>query len=245
MLVDSLIIGNGQVGSSLEEALCKKSKKQIILAIDAKDENFEENLRDIRCKSLHICFPYSKDFVRDTIRYISVTYPSLCIIHSSIAVGTTKKILKEEEGKLYVVHSPVRGQHPVLTESLLYFIKYIGTDSKPAFDAAKKEMSNFKVEWIKNPDATELGKLLDTSYYGICISWHREMKRLCKEFKVDYEEVVTRMNKTYNLGYKKFRPNVIRPVLSPPVGKIGGHCVVQNARMLEKQAKSKFLSLIK
>ena len=245
MFIDSLIIGNGEVGSSLEEALCRRGKKQNVLAIDVKDVDFEENLRDIQCKSLHICFPYNRDFVGNTLRYISVTLPSLCVIHSTVAVGTTKKILKEKQDKLFIVHSPVRGQHPVLTKSLLYFIKYVGTDNKQAFEAAKKEMSNFKVEWIKSADATELGKVLDTSYYGVCISWHKEMKRICKVFKVDYEEAVTRMNKSYNLGYKKFRPNVIRPILTPPEGKIGGHCVVQNARLLEKQVQSKFLKLIK
>jgi hypothetical protein len=45
---------------------------------------------------------------------------------------------------------------------------------------------------------------------------------------------MTDFNKTYNAGYV-LKPNVIRPVLYAPSGKIGGHCVVPNAKILISQ----------
>jgi len=43
---------------------------------------------------------------------------------------------------------------------------------------------------------TEIGKLLDTSYYGLCIAWHAEMKKICDEFSIDFEKAVTEDRKS-------------------------------------------------
>jgi UDP-N-acetyl-D-mannosaminuronate dehydrogenase len=92
---------------------------------------------------------------------------------------------------------------------------------------------------------TEIGKLLDTTYYALCIAWHGEMKKLCDKYKIDFEKAVTDFNKTYNEGYKKLgKPNVIRPVLYPPRSGIGGHCLCENAEILQKYFKSQALELI-
>jgi UDP-N-acetyl-D-mannosaminuronate dehydrogenase len=114
-----------------------------------------------------------------------------------------------------------------------------------AYEIAKDALKGMPVKRMKSAKTSELAKLLCTSYYGVCISWHREMKKMCDKFGVDFDEAVTELNKTYNKGYKKFRPNVIRPVLTPPEGNIGGHCICENSRLLSKQYKSEFLNLIK
>ena len=245
MLYKTLIVGNGNIGSALKKVLDKRGgENRKSGMIDILDNNYQEKVRDTKCKNLHICIPYSKGFIKNCLRYIEYFTPNLCVIHSSVPVGTTEKINNMSPNNTYIVHSPVRGQHPKLVESLKLFIKYVGTDDIGAYFATKREMSNIKTEWIKSSKTTELGKLLSTSYYGICISWHREMERFCKHFGVDFEDTVSNFNKSYNAGYKKLRPNVVRPVLTPPKGMIGGHCVVQNAKLLSKQLKSKFLKLI-
>jgi len=92
---------------------------------------------------------------------------------------------------------------------------------------------------------TEIGKLLDTSYYGLVIAWHGEMKRLCDKYKIDFGKAVADFNKTYNEGYTKLgKKNVIRPILYPPKGGIAGHCIVPNAKILRKYFKSRALDLI-
>ena len=54
------------------------------------------------------------------------------------------------------------------------------------------------------------------------------------EMNFDFDEVYTIPNADYNEGYKKLaKPNVIRPVLKPIPGPIGGHCLIPNANLLE------------
>ena len=92
---------------------------------------------------------------------------------------------------------------------------------------------------------TELAKLFCTTYYGLCIAWHAEMKKICDKEGIDFEKAVTDFNNTYNEGYAKLgMQNVVRPVLYPPAGAIGGHCIVPNAEILKKYYQSEALDLI-
>lgn len=227
-----LIIGAGEVGLSLYKVI----KPYYDVYIMDKKKLKLENV-----KYLHICFPYSKNFVKFVKSYIKFYKPKLSIIHSTIPLKTTQEI-----GGM-IVHSPVRGIHPHLHKGIKTFVKYIGADNKRAGDMAQKhlESSGIKTKVFTPSSVTEIGKLLDTSYYGLCIAFHGEMKKLCEKYGIDFEKTVTDFNKTYNEGYKKLgKLNVIRPVLSPPNGKIGGHCVVPNAKILKKFFKSKAIDLI-
>ena len=233
------ILGYGQVG----QAIAKFYQSPKI-----KDLDRDDGLEGINI--LHICVPYYDDkFVKIVKREIGRIKPKLTIIHSTVAPGTTKKIalsLPKEIGER-VVHSPVRGTHPHLYESIRTFVKYIGTDNRMAGELARKHLESLgiKTKVFQPSLTTELGKLLGTSYYGLCIAWHGEMKRLCQKFKVEFEKVATDFNQTYNEGYIKLgRKNVVRPVLYPPQPFIGGHCVIPNTKILKKYFKSPALDLI-
>ncbi len=112
---------------------------------------------------------------------------------------------------------------------------------------AKKHLESLGIKTrIFTPSATtELGKLLDTTYYGLCIAFHGEIKKMCDKLHLDFDKVATDFNQTYNEGYQKLGlKNVIRPVLYPPKPYISGHCVVSNAKILKKHFKSLALDLI-
>lgn len=224
------ILGYGEIG----KAIAKFYKNPKI-----KDLNRDDGLAGVEV--LHICIPWSDKFVNIVKKEIKNINPKLTIIHSTIAPGTTKKI-----GGM-VVHSPVRGVHPKLFEGIKTFIKYIGADNRKAGRLAEK---HFKALGIKTKifypaETTELGKILDTTYYGVCIAWHKEMKKICDKFGVDFEKTVTDFNISYNEGYKKLgKSNVIRPVMFVDKKPIGGHCVLPNAEILNKHFKSEALKLI-
>ena len=98
---------------------------------------------------------------------------------------------------------------------------------------------------MRSSTATELGKILSTTYYGLCIAWHGEVEKMCNEFSCSFDVVSTRFNETYNEGYSKLgKANVIRPVLFAPGTKIGGHCVVPNAELTKQFFTSEALELI-
>jgi len=224
------ILGYGEVG----QAIAKFYKNPRI-----KDLNKDDGLEGVEI--LHVCIPWSKNFVKLVKKEIKKIKPKLTIIHSTVAPETTKKI-----GGM-IVHSPVRGVHPHLYEGIKTFVKYIGADNKKAGDFAKRHLESLgiKTKVFYPSVTTEIGKLLDTSYYGLCIAWHGEMKKLCNKYGIDFEKAVTDFNKTYNEGYKKLGlPNVIRPVLYPPKGGIKGHCICKNAEILKKYYKSQALDLI-
>jgi len=242
------IMGWGEIGRSVAR-LYPKSKYQIL----SKDLN-HDYLRGERIDILHVAIPYSDDFIKDIIKQIKKNQPKFVIIESTVDVGVTSKINKKlsktstgvERKKKIVVHSPVRGMHPNLTKSLKCFVKYIGADNRNIGERAVKHYQSIgvKSKLFMPSESTELNKILSTSYYGICIAWAAEIKRLCDKYKIDYKSFED-FNNSYNEGYIKMgRKNVIRPTLYPPKSGIGGHCVYENAQMFNPRVKSKFLDLI-
>jgi len=225
------ILGYGEVG----QAIAKFYKNPRI-----KDLKRDDDLMGVEI--LNICIPWSDNFVKIVKEEIKRIKPKLTIIHSTVAPNTIKKIGGQ------VVHSPIRGIHPNLYEGVKTFVKYIGADNKKAGEMANKHLKGLglKTKLFFPSVTTEIGKLLDTTYYAFCIAWHGEMKKICDKTNVDFEKAIIDFNKTYNEGYSKLgKLNVIRPVLYPPVNnKIGGHCLISNTEILAKHFKSKAFDLI-
>lgn len=224
------ILGYGEIGKAIAK-FCKKSK--------IKDLHRDDGLKGVEV--LHVCIPWSEKFVDIVREEIKITKPKLTIIHSTIAPGTTKKLGKR------VVHSPIRGIHPYLYKGIKTFVKYIGADDKKAGQMAKKHLEGLgiKTKVFSPAITTEIGKLLDTSYYGLCIAWHGEMAKICKKAGIDFVKAVTDFTMTYNKGYTNLgKKNVVRPVLYPPKDGIGGHCIVSNAELLQKYMESDGINLV-
>jgi len=213
-----LIIGKGEVGQALYNVL--KRHYEVYIRDKNDDLNGEFSV-------LHICYPPIKGFINITKNYIKKYNPKLVIIHSTIPVGYTEKI-----GPI-AVHSPIRGKHPHLEKGIKTFVKYFG--GKRAKEAARYfSKIGIKTKVFKNSKTTELLKILDTTYYGWNIVFAKEVKRICDKLNLNFKEVYTIPNQDYNEGYKKLgMSNVIRPVLKPMKGKIGGHCVIPNLNLLQ------------
>lgn len=229
------ILGYGEIGRAIGQLYFLNAD---YYDIAAKDLSRDDGLEGIEV--LNVCIPYSDEFASVVIGIVIAFMPKLTIIHSTVKPGTTeiisqsvREVLNE---KHFVVHSPIRGKHPNLYDSLFAFTKYIGADDTRAAPAATSHLEGLglTVECVGSSKTTELGKLLSTAYYGLCIAWHGEMAEICKRFGVDFEAAVTAFNKSYNEGYEEMgHPEFIRPVLTPPENGISGHCVISNAEMLK------------
>ena len=173
------IIGYGHIG----KAIAKFYENPKI-----KDTNRDDNLKGVDV--LNICIPYSTDFVKIVKKEIAKIEPKLTIIHSTVEPGTTKKI----GGK--IVHSPIRGVHPYLYESIKKFVKCIGADTLEPGLTAEEHIRSLGIipKGFAPSIITELGKILSTTYYGLCIAWHGEMKKVCDKLKVDFSQAVTDFN---------------------------------------------------
>ena len=233
------ILGFGEVGKSIEE-LYLTAPFAFDESVSVKDLDLyvDDGIKD--CNYLHVCIPYSDDFVDQVCECIEKETPKNVIIHSTVQVGTTRKIV-EQSGLINICHAPVRGVHPDLYEGLKTFPMYIG------YDETQHTTKDFigellfllgsigvKVKIVNKFETSELAKLASTSYYGMCIAFHAEINSLCGEMGLSFEEVMTEWNKDYNESYKKLdMDHVVRPVLTPPDGAIGGHCIIPNAKLLK------------
>ena len=211
----TLIIGNGEIGRALEMILEKHYKVYIRDLVGDNIEGIE---------ILHICFPYSKDFVQHISTYQNEYKPRYTVIHSTVPVGVSRKC--------EAYHSPVRGIHPNLRRSLLTFVKYLAPKNKEL--AQYFQTAGMIIAQVEKSESTELAKILSTTKYGLDIIFNKEVYRLCQEHKVDFDMVYTDWTKTYNLGYGKLgESQFTRPILKYIKGRIGGHCVTQNLKLLE------------
>jgi len=225
-----LLMGMGEVGTAI--ALIEADHNNRVYVDDPKYYLTYKDNMNVKCDVLHVCIPYSRNFVYDVSGVIMGCKPKVTIIHSTIPVGTTDKIYKDTGAN--IVHSYIRGIHPHLKKGILTFEKPIGGLPK-AVKLADAHLTslNIKTKIFNSSKETELAKLLDTTYYGWNILYAKQAKRLCDKYGCAYNNVYTWSNISYNEGYTKLgKGDVVRPILWPPEGRIGGHCIGNNFKLL-------------
>jgi hypothetical protein len=233
-IVNTLLLGFGEVG----QALYKTFKPYHDIDVLDKDGwVFSPSLISYTILMVAIpCHDTDKfvTIVSDTIKKYGIKHT---IIFSSIPIGTTSKIPNS-------VHSPVEGRHSNLAHSMIVFKRFVGGKRTRSLYRFFKQ-AGFNVEWVKKPEWTEAIKLMSTTNYGINIEYGRFMDSLCKTLDIPWE-LVKQYNESYNRLYAILGENGIkRYILNPPKGKIGGHCVRQNAELLRMIKDSPFLDCIR
>lgn len=183
---------------------------------------------------MHVCYPFQiADFMGVTARYIEYFRPELTVINSTVSVGTTRAIA--ERTGTAVVNSPVRGKHVRMLEEIQHYTKFVGAVDPVAGDQAARHFQSIgmKTKVLSSPEATELAKLTETTYFGLMIAWAQELERYCDQSGANYEEIVSFYDEI------KFFP----PVKYFP-GVIGGHCVMPNIGILSTFKESVVLEAI-
>lgn len=230
-----IVVGLGEIGSAIKTLLTREHGEPQVAGYDASDE--EDETLGNTTEFLHICFPYSDDFVDEVKKYQKKYEPEITVIHSTVPVGTSDKV--------GAVHSPVRGVHPNLIEGIKTFVKYFGGPEEKAKRAAQ-EFENITVvntvadqpdsEYASGACHTEAAKLWSTTYYGVCILFNKIVHRYCEENDLNDDLVYGHWNITYNAGYANLgKAHVIRPILEYMEGPIGGHCIEDNAKLLDHE----------
>lgn len=216
----TLIVGAGEVGTALTNVL---RPHYPVATIDIEPEYRSGGPFEF----MHICFPYSPSFVDSVRSYKALYQPRYTVIHSTVPVGTSLAC--------GAVHSPIRGNHYDMERSLRTLVKFVG-GSGPEADAVADYLmrAGIQVYLCRQAETTELGKLLCTTFYGVCIEYIKAAERKCIEEGVPFAEAFTLWQRTYNEGYAALgRPEVARPVLAPIQARIGGHCVLPNTELFD------------
>lgn len=226
MSVQIVVVGLGEIGKPLFDII-KQKYPAVGVDIDAVEIKSA-------CSIMHLCFPYdSGQFVRECARYIDKYDPGLVVINSTVSPGTTRRI--QELTGTRLVHSPIRGKHWKMKHELLHYTKFIGgTD----LDACREAEDHFQslgmhTRVLSSPEATEIAKLSETTYFGLLVAWAQEVERYSDWLGADYDEVVSFYEEIAYLPPVKYTPGII-----------GGHCVMPNIEILRQVVKSDLLDAI-
>jgi len=219
----SLIVGLGEVGDAISKILLDAYGPENVAGI-TRDASFGDIKQSFDI--MHVCIGYSDQFIEQVDAYQKIYKPKYTVIHSTVPVGTTRK--------LNAIHSPIRGVHPNLEGGIRTFPKFLaGPNVDHIADYFRR--AGLKVILFEDPEISEAGKLFDTEYYRACIEFSQRVKAYCSKYNLNFHEVYTIFNTTYNEGYVKLGyPEVVRPVLEPIMKPIGGHCVVPNSKLIKQ-----------
>ena len=187
---------------------------------------------------LHICIPFTKNFIQNVLSLHKQFKPEAIVIHSTISPNTTKKL--QSILLIPVIYSATRGVHKRMLYDLKRYTKFYAIESNaPRKNWASHtysrlmKKSGVKTKRMSSPLTLELAKIVvDTSYYGWLINYAQLSNMIAVEHKVNFDEMWTFSDEIH-----KFLGN--RPKMYP--GFIGGHCVIPNLDLIHNQT----LDLIK
>lgn len=227
----SLIIGAGEVGSSLKKV------------IEPYHETYIRDINPIEIENvqvLHVCYPDHEGFVETTKKYIQEYKPALTIINSSTEVGTTRKCGDK------VVYSPIRGRHPEngLDKEMKVYPKFVSAVNSAFTGLASSyfEACGWRVYRAKNPEDLEYLKLMSNIHMGLEVAWRQEIERMMKHFAID-KKTYEKWEETYTQGYIELnQTHLIRSRMKPDP--IGGHCIIPCTLILKDQFPSKAFDFI-
>lgn len=223
ILVTDFVLGQGEVGTAIKKVLDEAGCYDTV----GYDKVQGVAPTDIHCHAdfLHICIPWSNGFELEVEAWKLRVTPGTVVVHSTVPVGTCVR--------LCAVHSPIVGVHPMLEKSLLTFTKWIGGRPAGADRVADHlRRAGMRVYVTEKATTCELMKLMDTLFYGTCLEFTRQVEQECSDFNVSFEawSLYTAM---YNEGYLRLgRGEFVRPNLTPPSGRLGGHCILPNAHLI-------------
>lgn len=222
------VVGLGEVGRPIFELV---SKHHEAVGVDVAVPAVGVQRVDV----MHVCYPFEiRDFVGETARYIERFSPNLTLINSTVGVGTTRAVATRTGAA--VVHSPVRGKHARMREELLNYTKFVGAMDPASGRSAAKHLESIgmRTSILSSPEATELAKLTETTYFGLLIAWSHDVERYCDKLGLDYDEITSFYE---GIGF-------LPPIRYFP-GVIGGHCVMPNIEILGRVGPSEILDAIK
>lgn len=225
-----LIVGLGEVGSALLEIV-----KGVYDAVGYDIKNPSELPEKVDV--LHICFPYTENFVDSTIDYMKKTNPDLVLIESTVLPGTTQKI-HEKQLAINICHSPVQARKADGFKRGFYnYTKFIGPVNLESGLTAEEyyQSLGFKTRVCASPWETEYSKLIHLAYFGIILGWNQEMRRIAQKHRLAFRDIEAFLKTSTVESEFRF------PVPVYDGQPIGGHCIIPGIQLLQQKFKSKFL----
>ncbi|MDP2705084.1 MAG: hypothetical protein Q8O71_01645 [bacterium] len=179
---------------------------------------------------VHVCTPASA--VPEVVRLCRPD--ALVIVHASTTPGTCAAL-----GHANLVHAPIEGRHPMLSEYLLRWAMPVS--GPPAAVAAAilqlRRAAIPAMPWPGPHAVTELAKHCSTLRLGIDVLFMRAVHDACRDLGLDFQLVYREWTRAYNTVYAP--DGLERAVLTPTAGPLGGRCLTANAKALASSPASR------
>src|SRR6185312_2564211 len=229
----NVVAGLGEIGTPILQLI---SKIIPTVGYDLNEKLMDKKNFDKYSESetsfLHICIPFTGNFISNVIKLYEQFKPKVIVIHSTISPGTTKNL--QSRLSIPVIYSATRGVHKRMLHDLKRYVKFFAVEpNAPNAKWAATTYSNMlkkcgvKTKQMSTPVTLELAKIIvDTSYYGWLITYAQLSNMIAIENKVDYDEMWSFADEIH-----KYLGN--RPKMFP--GFIGGHCVIPNLDLMNDE----------
>lgn len=239
MTSKDVVVGLGEIGMPIMK-LISKATPVIGYDINSKLVNKKkiEKFDKLETNFLHICIPFSKEFLKEVISLSKKFKPKAIVIHSTISPYTTEKL--QHKLSIPIIYSATRGIHRRMLQDLKKYTKFFSIYNwAPQSEWASKNFSKLmkkalvKTKKMSDPLVLEFSKIIvDTSYYAWLINYAQLSNMIAIRHKIDYDEMWSFADEI-----QKHLGN--RPKMYP--GYIGGHCVIPNLDLIHDNT----LNLIK
>lgn len=228
-MTDDILIGYGEVGQALEEVLGER--RHICIHDPAK----QHTVSGITPEWMHVAIPYSDDFIGIVHDYAYEFKPKYIAIHSTVKIGTTRKIRESFEG---VYYSPVRGRHPDLARHVRAFPKWYAASTLGEEDEAFSSyfaQAGIQTRRAPSYEFLEWAKLWETTSYGYNLVMWQEIERQAKKIPGNKHQNLSFL-KSWFFEKKKVYDGDLGavPIYDLVPGPIGGHCIMPNVELLRE-----------
>jgi len=227
-----LIVGYGEVGRALAEVL--RERYSVEVHDPPKGVEFYAPIEEYEW--MHVCIPYTDSFVETVVSYAETFKPVHVVIHSTVAVGTTRKLIIKLFGRANVTYSPVRGIHPDIARYIREFPKWFATTDDVDAVLWYFQSCGINMRMAPSIEALEWMKLFETTEYGYRIALWQEIERQAEMPQVrgvaTKNEVLSAMKEWLFEKRKVYDGDRgLVPIMFG--GSIGGHCVKENWDLLK------------
>jgi len=150
--------------------------------------------------------------------------PSLISIESTIVPGTSRRVYEEIFDKqAYLVHVPHRYWKEDPIKYGVRQVRVIGAINKESLRRGLKfykECLDIPLHIAPSVEVAEMSKIAENAYRYVQIAFAEELRIICEELKLDFEEVRRACNTKWNIEILEARDG------------IKGHCLPKDVRYL-------------
>jgi len=158
---------------------------------------------------------------------------SLVSIESTVIPGTSRKVYEDIlERRLTLIHVPHRYWSGDPVNHGVRQLRVIGAINDKSLEVGLdfyKDVLDIPLYVVSPIEVAEMCKIAENAYRYVCIAFVEELRMICEELGLDFDEVRDACNTKWNIDMLEARNG------------IGGHCLPKDIRYLASLTKHNLL----